>query len=99
MCTSIASTFYADRGVMELAITNAGIDINAEYAANDINLLKCALELVQGFVNTLQIEGDVHNNTNWDAVKANIIRISNKYGLDPSEYITLSSVEDASVKW
>lgn len=100
LCTRIASTFYVDRNVMEQAMIDYNIDRDAEYTAEDINIIKCALELVQGFVNTLQIEGDTHNNTYWEAVKANIIRITNKYGLDPDSYITISStVSDMSLKW
>lgn len=98
-CNSIASTFYPSHGVVMLALANVEIDPEANYATEDVGIIKAALELVQGFVATLQIDGDIHNNTYWEAVRANIIRISNKYGLDPGEYITLTSIQDASFNW
>lgn len=99
---AIADTFNPDRGVVELYWTNANVDwsLNEEYVkANELAVVKIALELVQGFVRSLDIEGDIHVNTYWEAVRANIIRISNKYGLSPEEYIQMSEIRDASYLW
>lgn len=98
-CNSIANTFFPSEGTLMLTLANSGLNATDEYEANNIDIIKAALELVQGFVATLQIEGDVHNDTNWDAVRANIIRISKKYGLDPGDFISLSRVSDKSYLW
>lgn len=98
-CNSIANTFYPSHGVLNLILKDAALDPDLEYIANDITVIKAALELCQGFVANRQDEGDLSNSTYWEAVRANIIRISNKYGLDPGDYIALSSVSDATFMW
>lgn len=98
-CNSIANTFYPSHGIIALALANAELGEDTEYVSNDIKIIKAALELVQGFVADNQKEGDLSNSTYWEAVRANIMRISNKYGLDASEYISLSSIQDMSIMW
>ncbi len=98
-CKEIANTFTPDDFVVRRKLMEVGIDPNAEYTEFDVEILKVALELTQGHVKTLDIEGDVHQNTYWQGVRDNILRISRKYGLDPSDYISRTIVRDKSFMW
>jgi hypothetical protein len=98
-CTAIASSFYPDRNVMEVALFDAKFDPTAEAIPKDVEIIKMAIRLVMGFVETSRSEGQESVSTNWDAVKANIKRVCGEYGLDPSEYMTVSSITDASNLW
>ncbi len=98
-CKEIANTFTPDDFVVRRKLMESDIDPNAEYTEFNIDILKIALSLVNGHVKTLDIEGDVHQNTYWQGVRDNIIRISREYGLDPSIYISRTRVRDRSEMW
>jgi hypothetical protein len=98
-CTAIASSFYPDRNVMEVALFDAGIEPTGEAQPKDIKIVKVALQLVSGFVETSRSEGSESVSTEWEAVKANIKRVCGEYGLDASDYIEVSSISDASHLW
>ncbi len=98
-CTAIASSFYPDHNVMVDALFDEGIDPNKKAEPRDVNLIKVALRLVGGFVETSRGEGSESVSTDWDAVKANMKRICGEYGLDASAYIEVSRIRDASNLW
>ncbi len=99
-CNTIINTFYPAEGPMILALANANMASDDDYVANDINIIKAALVLCGGFVATLQIEGDVHNDTDREAAKRNIYWWALKHGLDPDEYIRPDTViTDRSYLW
>jgi hypothetical protein len=81
------------------ALFDEGIDPNEKAEPRDVNLIKVALRLVGGFVETSRGEGSDSVSTKWEAVKANIIRVCGEYGLDASDYIEVSSISDASHLW
>lgn len=98
-CTAIASSFYPDRNVLEVALFDAGINPADEATPNDVEMIKVALRLVRGFVETSRGEGRVSVGTDWDAVKTNIIQTAKDAGLDPAEYTELSTITDRSDIW
>jgi hypothetical protein len=98
-CTALASSFYPDTNVMSVALFDAGIDPTAEATPKDVEVIKVAIRLVMGFVESSRGEGSESVSTNWDAVKANIKRVCGEYGLDPSKYMTVSRISDASNLW
>lgn len=96
----ITNGYSPAHDVILWALKKGGFDPNAEVADSDIvPIIKIAIEVVQGLVTSMEKEGDLSVSINWDAVRANIFRISKKYGLNPAEYITLSTIEDISYMW
>lgn len=98
-CTAIASSFYPDSNVMEVALFDAGIDPAEDATPKDIALVKVALALVAGFVETSRGEGSESVSTKWEAVTANMKRVCGEYGLDASDYMEVSRISDASNLW
>lgn len=98
-CTAIASSFYPDTNVLEVALFDAGIEPTSDAKPKDVEIVKVALALVGGFVETSRSEGQESVSTEWDAVKANIKRVCGEYGLDASAYVEVSSISDASNLW
>lgn len=98
-CIYVLNTYTPHWGVLESALEDAGINPHEEAIPNDVNIIKIALGICGGFVATREQEGDISATTNWDAVKARIIGIANDNGLDPSLYIQMNLVEDATCMW
>jgi hypothetical protein len=98
-CTAIASSFYPDRNVMEVELFDAGINPTGEATPKDVEVIKVAIRLVAGFVETSRSEGSESVSTEWEAVNANIKRVCGEYGLDASDYVEVSAISDASNLW
>lgn len=98
-CTRICSGFYPDRKVLEDALFDAGIGVNDEAIPKDVRIVTTAIELVVGYVEQSRSEGGVAVSVNEDAVKQSIIFHCDKYGLDTSRFVKISSIENGSSLW
>lgn len=95
-CQTILNTFYPSEGVLIRALETAGLDPNAENETN-LEFSRIGLRLCGGFVSTLQIEGDVHNNTNREDARRSVWWWARHYGFDPYDFIEPpSSIQDIS---
>lgn len=98
-CTRICSGFYPDNKVLENALFDAGIDVEGTAIQKDVRIVRVAIELVVGYVEQSRAEGGVTVSVNEGAVKQSIIFHCNKYGLDASEFVNISTVENGSNLW
>lgn len=101
-CKLICNTCYVDDDVVNDVIIEEGLDPDAEYdSANVAAVVKCAILVVRGWVETSRSEGGVSTATDAEKVKQNIIFWCNKYGLDASELLSgsLSTIENGSQLW
>jgi hypothetical protein len=100
-CQTIISTFMASEIVLVRALEKIGLDPNAENVPdNNTEFNTAVLNLCSGFVHTLSIEGDVHINSDRDAIRRSIWWWARHWGLDPYDFIEPpSSIQDVSELW
>lgn len=100
LCNAICSPFYPDRPAMEMMLFNEGIDAAAEATPKDETLLRVAIRLVRGFVESSRSENGVSVSVDTDKVDENIALWCNEYGIDADEFLTsLKTIEDGSDRW
>lgn len=97
-CKLICNTCYVDSDVLKLALYNAGIDADAYATAKDTAIIREAIVIVKGWVETSRSESGISTSVDVAAVKNNIIFWCGEAGLDASEFvddmITLDSGSD-----
>lgn len=97
-CKLICNTCYVDSDVLKLALHNAGIDADTEATAKDTAIIREAIVIVKGWVETSRSESGISTSADAAAVKNNIIFWCGEAGLDASEFvddmITLDSGSD-----
>lgn len=100
LCASIVNTFYPDAGVVELALTNKGIEPMDEYA-QDPDIMRAAIRLVMGYVETSRSENGISVGISRDAIKKSIAGWCDEYGLDAEEELAQyeRKIEDVSNMW
>lgn len=100
LCNAICNTFYPDGQTMALLLFNEGIEASDNAAPKDPQLLKLAIRLVQGYVESSRTELGVSTAINTDKVNDNIRRWCADYGLDADDYLTsLKVIENGSNLW
>lgn len=98
-CNAICNTFYPDNSTLNLMLLNADIDATATATPRDANIVKIALTLVSGFVESGKSMGGVSISTNENAVIKSITKWCSDYGFNASEFIKLSSISNGSKLW
>lgn len=97
-CKLICNTCYVDSDVLKLALHNAGIDTDAEAAVKDPAIIREAIVIVKGWVETSRSENGISASIDVAAVKNSIMFWCGEAGLDASEFvdgtITLDSGSD-----
>ncbi len=100
-CKLICNTCYADDDVLIDILSDAGIDPAATAVPNDAELVKAAISVVKGWVETARSEGGISVSINRESVEKNILYWCNRYGLDASEFLSENStvIEDGSERY
>lgn len=100
ICNAICNTFYPDRAALEVLLFNESISPTDDAFPKDSRLLKIAIKLVHGYVESSRSENGVSTSVNADAVDKNIRFWCEDYGLDADEYVlTQRTIEDGSNLW
>ena len=101
LCTAIANTFYPDSAVLKLTLFNEGIDADADAQPKDVEIFRCAVRLVMGYVEASRSEGPVSTSVMQDAVEKSLLYWCNYYGLDADEELSeyKRTISDASNLW
>ena len=86
-CKLICDTCYVDSDVVELALLNAGIDGEATAAANDQQIIRAALTIVRGWVETGRSESGISVSVDVESVKRSMAYWCNVAGIDVSEFV------------
>lgn len=100
-CKLICNTCYVDTDVLEYSLINEGIFPNVEIeTVNDSRLIRLAIVIVMGWVQTSGSENGVSKSIDLEAVRRNVRLWCDKAGLDASEFLTdISVIEDGSNLW
>lgn len=100
LCNAICNTFYPDVATAELMLFNEGINATKEASPKDATLLKVAITLVRGYVESSRTENGVSTSVDSAKVDKNIKFWCNEYGLDAEDYmLSVKSIEDGSNRW
>lgn len=100
LCNAICSAFYPDSPTMEMMLFNEGISGAAEATPKDASLLRLAVRLVRGFVESSRSENGVSVSIDADKVDENIAIWCGEYGIEADEFLTsLKTIEDGSDLW
>ena len=99
-CKLICNTCYVDDDVARLTLFNAGLNADKQPTANDPEIVRCAILIVKGGVETSRSEGGVSVSVNEEGVKKSIIFWCKKAELDASEYVDdLAVIDNGSNLW
>lgn len=99
-CKLICNTCYVDMDVLSLALLNAGICADADAMPNDPDIIRTAILIIKGWVETSRSENGISAAIDMPALKNNIKYWCAKVGLDASEFVDgLISLESGSDLW
>ncbi|NDV47791.1 hypothetical protein D0T49_12115 [Paludibacter sp. 221] len=98
-CNAICNTFYPDHATLELTLFNAGINHTDNAAPGDIELVKLAIGLVVGYVEQSRTENGVSTSNFEERVKQSIQYWCSRHGIDASEFVALTTIQNGSARW
>ncbi len=100
-CKLICNTCYVDLDVLKDILVDNGLDPDATAEDNSVTIMRCAILVVRGWVETSRSEGGISTSINHAAVKKNILFWCGQYGLDADELLgdDLSTIESGSHLW
>lgn len=99
-CKLICNTCYVDKDVLALVLYSAGMDANATATANDPEIIRQAILIVKGWIETSRSENGISVSIDMDAVKTNILFWCKQAGLDASEFVDdMITLENGSDLW
>lgn len=100
-CKLICNTAYVDMDVLQDVLIDNGIDPDETATAASADLMRCAILIVKGWVETSRSEGGISTAINYEAVRKNIQFWCGQYGLDADLLLadSLSSIESGSMLW
>lgn len=99
-CKLICNTCYVDDDVARLVLQNAGLDAESEPSANNPDIIRAAILVVRGWIETSRSENGISASVNVDGVKRSIMFWCGKAGLDASEYVDdLVVIDNGSNMW
>lgn len=101
LCTAIANTFYPDNAVLQLTLFNEGIEADADAQPKDVQIFRCAVCLVRGYVEASRSEGGVSTSVMQDKIEKSLNYWCNYYGLDADEELNddKRTISDATNMW
>lgn len=97
-CKLICDTCYADDDVLIDVLSDAGINPSANAVPKDVEIVKAAIVVVKGWVESARSEGGINVSINREAVDKNILFWCQRFGLDASEYLSdsMTVIQDGS---
>ena len=100
-CNAIANTFYPDESTLRLTLFNEGLDAETEATPKDATILRLAVRLVMGYVESSRNENGISTSVRSDAILKSIKSWCDEYGLDADDILcgSYSSIEDISNIW
>lgn len=99
-CKLICNTCYVDDDVARLVLLDAGLDADSEPSANNPDIVRAALLVVKGWVETNRSENGISASVDVESVKKSLIFWCGKAGLDASEYVDdLVVIDNGSNMW
>lgn len=99
-CKLICNTCYVDDDVARLMLLNAGIEEGGLPTANNPDIVKAAILIVKGWVETSRTENGISASVDVASVKKNIVFWCGQSGLDASEYVDdLIVIDNGSNLW
>lgn len=85
LCNAMASSFYPDEAAMEVVLYNEGINPTDEAKPKDKAILKAAITLVMGYVESSRSENGVSVSVREEAIKGSIRHWCSIYGVDAED--------------
>ena len=100
-CKLICDTCYADDDVLIDVLEDAGINPIGYTVPNNVEIVKAAIIVVKGWVESARSEGGINVSINREAVEKNILFWCQKCGLDASEYLSdsMTVIQDGSLTY
>lgn len=99
-CNALANTFYPDEATLELTLFNEGVNAQATAQPKDKTILRLAIRLVIGYVESSRNEGGISTAVRDNAIAKSIRSWCDEYGLDADDILSSeSSIEDISFMW
>lgn len=98
-CNAICNTFYPDHSTMSMMLFNSGIEASAAAKPMDVEVIKIALHLVKGYVETSRNENGVSTSSSEVQVNKNILHWCKRCKLDASEFGVGTSIRNGSNRW
>lgn len=99
-CKLICNTCYVDDDVATMMLVNEGLEPEDDMIQNDTSLIRLAIIIVKGWVETSRSENGISVSCNIEEVNKNISYWCKIAGLDASDYNEqLTTVENWSNKW
>lgn len=97
-CKLICDTCYADDDVLIDVLWDNGIDPSGKAVPMDVEIVKAAIIVVKGWVESARSEGGINVSINREALEKNILFWCQRFGLDASEYLSdcMTVVQDGS---
>lgn len=85
-CKLLCNTAYVDSDVIKDVLIDRGIDPEEEAVPNNVELMRCAILIVLGWVETSRSEGGVSVSIDLAALRNNIYYWCSQYGIDVEEF-------------
>jgi hypothetical protein len=99
-CKLICDTCYVDSDVIELTLMNAGVEGETIATQNDPRIIRAALTIVRGWVETSRAEGGISVSIDTDKVKRSMVYWCGVAGIDASEFVDdMKTIENGSQLW
>ena len=100
-CKLICDTCYADDDVLIDVLEDAGISPSANAVPNNVEIVKAAIVVVKGWVESARSEGGINVSINREAAEKNILFWCQRFGLDASEYLSgsMTVIQDGSLTY
>lgn len=99
-CKFICNTCYVDTDVLSLALLNAGISDDDTATPNDPAIIRAAILIVKGWVETSRSENGISTAIDMPTLKNSIIFWCGEAGLDASEFVDdIVTIESGSDLW
>ena len=100
-CKLICDTCYADDDVLIDILSDAGINPSGNAVPKDVEIVKAAIIVVKGWVESQRSEGGINVSINREAVDKNILFWCQRFGLDASEYLSesMTVIQDGSLTY
>lgn len=100
LCNAICNTFYPDQATLVIVLIGEKMSPDECAVPKDPRLLKLAIRLVQGYVESSRTEGGISTSVDRSRVDANIAMWCREYGVDADEYMAgLKVIESGTSLW
>lgn len=98
-CKLICNTCYVDNDVALLVLQSAGLDADSASSANNPDLIRAAIQIVKGWVETSRSEGGISVSANAENIRKSIKYWCGVAGIDASEYVDDMTVTENGSDW